>query len=263
MSSIEPYPTALPSPKPAITATMATMATAPRASAQSVVLFAMATLAERRDADTESHLLRMQGYIRVLVQALQRLPSLAPILTPDYLAQLLQGVLVYDIGTLAIPERILLKPGRFTPEERSAMQSHTVRGYKALLQAERTCGPSDAWLEMAKDLALSHHEHWDGQGYPQQLAGTDIPLCARIVAVADVYDAMVSNKVYKAGMSHAQAVEKIAAERGAQFDPTVVAAFIGCAPEIERVARRHADTEDDLQRKMETLAEAIAEHAVM
>jgi len=254
MSSIEPYPTALPLP---------TTATTAGATAQSVVLFAMATLAERRDADTESHLLRMQGYTRLLVQALQRLPSLAPLLTPDYLAQLLQGVLVYDIGTLAIPERILLKPGRFTQEERSAMQSHTLRGYKALLQAEKTCGPADAWLEMAKDLALSHHEHWDGHGYPQQLAGEAIPLCARIVAVADVYDAMVSNKVYKAGMSHAQAVEKIAAERAAQFDPQVVDAFVACAAEIEQVARRYADTEDDLQRKMETLAEAIAEHTEM
>jgi len=251
MSDIPPYPTALPVPR------------APRTSAQSVVLFAMATLAERRDSDTESHLLRMQGYIRVLVQALQRLPSLAPVLTQDYLDQLLQGVLVYDIGTLAVPERILLKPGRFDPEERSAMQSHTVRGYKALVQAERTMGPADTWLQMAKDLALSHHEHWDGQGYPQQLAGTAIPLCARIVAVADVYDAMVSNKVYKAGMSHAQAVESIAAARGTQFDPAVVAAFVACAPEIEQVARRFADTEDDLQRKMETMAEAIAEHLVM
>lgn len=255
MTATQPYPTALPPAVPA--------SDTPRASAQSVVLFAMATLAERRDADTEGHLLRMQGYIRVLVQALQRLPSLAPILTPDYLAQLLQGVLVYDIGTMAIPERILLKPGRFNAEERSAMQSHTLRGYKALLQAEKTCGPADAWLQMAKDLALSHHEHWNGHGYPQQLVGEAIPLCARIVAVADVYDAMVSNKVYKAGMSHAQAVETIAAERGAQFDPQVVDAFVACAAEIAQVARRHADTADDLQAKMETLAEAIAEHSVM
>lgn len=236
---------------------------APSASAQAVVLFAMATLAERRDADTESHLLRMQGYVRALAQALQRLPALAPIITPDYVAHLLQGVLVYDIGTLAIPERILLKPGRFTFEERSTMQSHAVRGHQALVRAETTCGASDPWLDMAKQLALSHHEHWDGQGYPQQLAGEAIPLCARIVAVADVYDAMVSNKVYKAGITHAQAVEQICAERGAQFDPQVVDAFVACAAEIEQVARRHADTEADLQDKMETLAEAIAEHAVM
>ncbi len=236
---------------------------APSASAQAVVLFAMATLAERRDADTEGHLLRMQGYIRVLTLELQRQPALAPLLTPDYLAHLLQGVLFYDIGTMAIPERILLKPGRFNTEERLVMQSHTVRGYKALAQAEKTCGAVDAWLEMAKDLALSHHEHWDGQGYPQQLCAEAIPLCARIMAVADAYDAMVTSKVYKPGMSHAQAVEKIAAERGAQFDPQVVDAFVACAAEIEQVARRHADTEDDLQRKMETLAEAIAEHSVM
>lgn len=233
------------------------------ASAESVVLFAMATLAERRDADTESHLLRVQAYVRLLAQALQRLPALAPVLTPDYMAHLVQGVLFYDIGTLAVPERVLLKPGRFSPEERSAMQSHTLRGYQALVRAEKTCGASDPWLDMAKQLALSHHEHWNGQGYPQRLVGEAIPLCARIVAVADVYDAMVSSKVYKSGMSHAQAVEKIIAERGAQFDPQVVDAFVACAAAIERVARRHADTEDDLQRKMETLAEAIAEHSVM
>jgi putative two-component system response regulator len=116
---------------------------------------------------------------------------------------------------------------------------------------------------MAKELALSHHEHWDGQGYPEQRAGEAIPLCARIVAVADVYDAMVSNKVYKAGMSHVQAMGCIAAERGAQFDPLVVDAFLSCADDIEQVARRFADTEQDLQQKMETLAEAIAEHSVM
>ncbi len=233
------------------------------ASASQVVLFAMATLAERRDADTEAHLLRVQGYVRLLAQALQSVPALAPILTPEYVAQLVQGVLVYDIGTLAIPERILLKPGLFTPQERSTMQSHTVRGYKALLQAEKTCGPADTWLSMAKELALSHHERWDGQGYPEQRVGEATPLCARIVAVADVYDAMVSSKVYKAGMSHAQALERIAAERGAQFDPVVVDAFLSCASEIEQVARRHADSEVDLQHKMETLAEAIAEHSVM
>lgn len=236
---------------------------APVASAAHVVLFAMSTLAERRDADTEAHLLRVQGYVHLLANALQQVPALAPILTADYVDHLVQGVLFYDIGTLAIPERILLKPGHFTPEERSTMQSHTVRGYKALLQAEKTCGPADAWLQMAKELALSHHEHWDGQGYPEQRAGDAIPLCARIVAVADVYDAMVSNKVYKKGMSHAQAVECIAAERGAQFDPVVVDAFLSCAADIEQVARRHADTDQDLQQKMETLAESIAEHSVM
>ena len=233
------------------------------ASAALVVLFAMSTLAERRDSDTEAHLLRVQGYVRLLANALQRVPALAPVLTADYVNHLVQGVLFYDIGTLAIPERILLKPGHFSPEERSTMQSHTVRGYRALLQAEKTCGPADAWLQMAKELALSHHEHWDGKGYPEQRAGEAIPLCARIVAVADVYDAMVSNKVYKAGMSHVQAMGCIAAERGAQFDPVVVDAFLSCADDIEQVARRFADTEQDLQQKMETLAEAIAEHSVM
>lgn len=231
-------------------------------SVQAVALFAMATLAERRDADTEGHLLRMQGYLTVLGQALQRVPALAPLLTADYLGHLVQGALVYDIGTLAIPDRILLKPGRFNPEERRIMQSHTLRGHDALEQAARTCGPADAWLRMAQDLALSHHEHWDGQGYPQQLVGEAIPLGARILAVADAYDAMISHKVYKAGVTHAQAVAQIVAQRGAQFDPQVVDAFFACAAEIEQIALRHADSDEDLQRKMETLAESIAENAL-
>lgn len=231
-------------------------------SVQAIALFAMATLAERRDADTEGHLLRMQGYLTVLGKALQRVLALAPVLTADYLAHLVQGALVYDIGTLAIPDRILLKPGRFDAQERRIMQSHTLRGRRALEQAARTCGPAEAWLQMAQDLALSHHEHWDGQGYPQQLAGEAIPLCARILAVADGYDAMISHKVYKAGVTHAQAVAQIAAQRGAQFDPQVVDVFLACATEIEQVAQRYADSEDDLQRKMETLAESIAEDAL-
>jgi len=233
------------------------------ASVQAVALFAMATLAERRDEDTESHLLRMQGYIQVLAEALRADPALAPLLSADHVAHLVQCVLVYDIGTLAIPERVLLKPGRYDAEERRIMQSHTVRGFHALERAAQTCGGADSWLQMAKEMALSHHEHWDGQGYPQQLAGLAIPLSARILAVADAYDAMISHKVYKAGVTHQEAVSKIRAQRGAQFDPQVVDVFVLRADDIAQVAQRHADTEDDLQRKMDTLAESIAEHVVM
>jgi putative two-component system response regulator len=233
------------------------------ASAQAVALFAMATLAERRDADTESHLLRMQGYLQVLAEALQKDAVLAPVLNGDYISHLVQCVLVYDIGTLAIPERILLKPGRYNAEERGIMQSHTVRGFQALERAAQTCGGADSWLQMAKEMTLSHHEHWDGQGYPQQLAGTAIPLSARILAVADAYDAMITHKVYKAGVTHPQAVAQISAQRGFQFDPQVVDAFLERAPDIEQLAQRHADSEDDLQRKMDTLAESIAEHVLM
>jgi len=235
----------------------------PMASAQAVALFAMATLAERRDADTESHLLRMQGYMQVLAEALRAAPALASVLSADYVAHLVQCVLVYDIGTLAIPERVLLKPGRYNAAERTIMQSHTVRGFQALERAAQTCGGADSWLQMAKEMALSHHEHWDGQGYPQQLAGTAIPLSARILAVADAYDAMITQKVYKAGVSHQEAVAQISAQRGGQFDPQVVDAFVLRATDISQVAQRHADTEDDLQRKMDTLAESIAEHIVM
>lgn len=230
---------------------------------QGVLLLAVSTLAERRDADTEGHLLRVQGYLQVLAHALREVPELQPILTDEYIANLLQGALVYDIGTLALPDRVLLKPGRYTPAERLAMQSHTLKGFEALAQAEKTCGASDPGLQMAKEMALSHHEHWDGHGYPHKRSGLAIPLCARILAVADVYDAMISHKVYKEGISHAQAVVQIQADRGRQFDPMVVDAFLACADQFERIAHRHADSDEDLQHKMEHLAQAIAEHTEM
>ncbi len=242
----------LPVPSPDLTPSAA-------ASTQDVLLFAMAALLERRDADTPQHLLRMQSYVTVLVQALGQQAAFAATLSPSYVAQLMRAVLVYDIGTLAIAERVLLKPGRYNQEDRLAMQSHTVRGHDALEQAEKMLGYADPGAQIAKELALSHHEHWNGQGYPNQLHGQAIPLSARLVAVADVYDAMVSHKVYKAGVSHSQAVAQIAAERGGQFDPDVVDAFVEHADAFDAIAKRHADSDLDMQYKMEYLATAVAE----
>jgi putative two-component system response regulator len=229
--------------------------------AQRVALLAVATLAELRESDTESHLMRVQRYIKVLVEKLQSHPAFAATLTPEYVRVLWASALMYDMGTVGIPDRILLKPGRLSPDEVAIMRTHTSLGHDAIVRAEKTLGQPAPLLAIAKELTLSHHEKWDGKGYPRGLSGTQIPVSARIVAVADVYDALISNKVYKQGIAHDAAVQVIFSERGAHFDPDVVDAFIEVSPEFAAIAARLADTDDDMQQKIEYMANAIAEHA--
>ena len=231
--------------------------------AHRVVLFAFATLAELRESDTESHMLRVQAYVRLLCEKLQTRPALAATLTPEYIDTLVATVPMYDMGTVAVPDRILLKPGRLSPEEVAIMRTHTTLGYEAIVRAEKTLGRASPLLTLAKELTLSHQEKWNGKGYPQALAGASIPLSARIVAVADVFDALISNKVYKDGISHDAAVKVIVSERGEHFDPEVVDAFMEVHPQFEAAAKRFADTDADMQQKIEYLANAIAEIAVL
>lgn len=141
------------------------------------------------------------------------------------------------------------------------MQLHPKIGHAALVRAEKTLGLSTPFLSVAKEVILSHHEKWDASGYPQKLAGTQIPVSARIIAIADVYDALITNKVYRSGMPHDQAVAVIFSERGSHFDPEMVDAFIEIQHEFDAIAKKYADTEEDLQAKMEYMALAIAEKA--
>lgn len=224
-----------------------------------VLLCAMATLVEQRDADTHQHLLRMHAYVAELAQALRSNGAWADLITPQYIAQLQNCVWVYDMGTLAVAERVLLNPGAYTAAERRAMQSHTLRGLMALQQAQAAWPCDDPGLKMAKEVTLSHHEQWDGQGYPQGLQGPSIPAAARIFALADAYDAMCSAKVYKPALSHAQAVEHIAQERGVQFDPDLVDAFMACAPALQAIRERHPDTDKDMRDKIEFMLDAVAQ----
>jgi putative two-component system response regulator len=143
------------------------------------------------------------------------------------------------------------------------MRTHTTLGFDALVRAEKTLGQTSPLLAIAKEITLSHQEKWDGNGYPQGLAGTKIPLSARILAVADVYDALISNKVYKQGVEHEAAVQVIFSERASHFDPDVVDAFIEVSPEFAAIAQKYADTDADMQKKIEYLANAIAENAEM
>jgi putative two-component system response regulator len=231
--------------------------------ATQVVVFALATLAELRESDTESHILRVQHYVRTLAKRLQASPAYAPTLTPVYIEMLVTSVPLYDMGSVGIPDRILLKPGRLTPDEIAIMRTHTTLGHDALARAEKTLGKVSPLLTIAKEITLSHQEKWDGSGYPKGLWGEQIPLSARIVALADVYDALISNKVYKDGVPHARAVEIITEGRGSHFAPDVVDAFLEVQAEFVAIAQRFADTEADMQQKIEYLANAIAEVAVL
>lgn len=231
--------------------------------AQHVLVFALATLVELRESETESHLLRMQNYVRILAEQLGTQPAYAGVLTPAAIDTLCHSVPLFDMGSLGIPDRILLKPGRLTPDELAIMRTHPTIGHAAIERAEKTLGRASPLLTLTKELVLCHQEKWDGSGYPQGLAGEQIPVSARIVAIADVYDALISNKIYKDGVPHDKAVQVIFGERGAHFDPDMVDAFIEIQDDFHNVAQRFVDTDADMQHKIEYMANAIAEIATL
>ena len=148
---------------------------------------------------------------------------------------------LHDIGKVAIPDHILLKPGRLTAEEWDIMQRHTEFGRDAIQQAERELGEADNFLRLAREIAYGHHEKWDGSGYPRGLAGDAIPLSARLMAVADVYDALISKRVYKPAFSHQRAITVIAEGRGSHFDPDIADACLAIADTFDAIARRFRD----------------------
>jgi putative two-component system response regulator len=229
--------------------------------AQDTTILAMAMLAETRDLDTGNHIRRTQNYVKTLAGHLRGHPRFAAQLDAHAIAMLFKSAPLHDIGKVGIPDRILLKPGRLTPAEFEIMKTHTTIGYDAIVQAEKATGGPVEYLRVAKEIALSHQEKWDGSGYPQGLAGDAIPLSARLMALADVYDALISTRVYKPGMSHSQAAQVIFQGRGAHFDPDMVDAFIEIQDEFVAIAARFADDDSLLQQKMEYMAQAIAEDA--
>ena len=248
-----------PSPAPSLSGADATQAQ----HAQQVLVFALATLVEQREPDSESHILRVQHYVLALAQALGKHPAFEALLTPAYIDTLYHSAPLYDMGSVGVPDRILLKPGRLTADEMGIMRTHTTLGHAAIERAERTSGRPAPLLNMVKEVVLCHQEKWDGSGYPRALAGTDIPVSARIIAIADVYDALITSKVYKEGVPHDKAVQIIFSERGAHFDPDMVDAFIEIQDSFAEIAQRFADTDADMQHKIEYMANAIAEIAVI
>lgn len=227
---------------------------------QDVTINAMASLAETRDNETGNHIRRTQRYVRVLAEKLRYNPRFAHFLNDDKTIELLyKSAPLHDIGKVGIPDRILLKPGRFEPEEFEIMKTHTTLGRDAILQAEKDLGVEMPFLKYAKEIAYSHQEKWDGSGYPQGLSGDDIPISARLMAVADVYDALISRRVYKAPMPHEKAVEIIKEGKGSHFDPDMADAFLELQDEFKKIADAYADSDADLTKKVEYMEQAMSE----
>ncbi|BEH09579.1 response regulator [Geobacter sulfurreducens subsp. ethanolicus] len=193
--------------------------------AQSATIFAMAKLAESRDEDTGGHLERVREYCRELAKDLRRHSSYSDHITAEFIDCIQHAAPLHDIGKVAIPDGILQKPGKLTPEEFEAMKSHTVIGADTL-QLVFNSYPGNMFIGMGIEIALYHHERWDGSGYPDGLVGKNIPLPARIMALADVYDALRSDRCYRKGLTHDQARTIILEGDGKHFDPEVVMAFL-------------------------------------
>ncbi|KAB2953450.1 two-component system response regulator [Heliorestis acidaminivorans] len=211
---------------------------------QKVSIVAMASLAETRDNETGNHLRRTQQYIQELALDLQEHERFQDYLTPEKIQLLIQSAPLHDIGKVGIPDHILLKPGRLTDEEFELMKTHTTLGRDAIVRAELLMGQRETFLRCAKEIALSHHEKWDGSGYPEGLAGEEIPFPARLMALADVYDALISKRVYKNPMPHDVAHAIIINESGKHFDPAVVESFLRIENKFKEISEVFRDGEE-------------------
>ena len=248
---------------------------------QDVSIRALASLAEVRDMETGQHVRRTQAYVAVLAQHLQQHPRFSAYLTPTMIQMVTKAAPLHDIGKVGIPDHILLKPARFTPEEFEIMKGHSVIGGDAIDMALRAeisepdyavlqqhCELGGmaldttledfeqaplAFLAIAKEIALWHHEKWDGSGYPHGLAGEAIPIPARLMAVADVFDALASKRLYKDAMPVEQAAKMIQDGSGTHFDPDVVTAFTENLDQFKHILLRFADTDESLDQKLKNM----------
>ena len=203
---------------------------------QAVSIRALAHLAETRDNETGAHIQRTQGYVRLLATRLSEHPRFSTTLTNKYIEVLARSAPLHDIGKVGIPDHILLKPGKLTPDEWEIMKTHTILGCDAIALAERDIDTTVEFLQQAKEIVRSHHERWDGKGYPDGLAGDDIPLSARLMTVADVFDALISKRVYKKAIAFSAVREIMAEGRGTQFDPDIIDVFLAGCDEFEAIA---------------------------
>ena len=208
---------------------------------QRVSIRALAHLAETRDPETGNHILRTQGYVERLATGLQDHPRFQATLTARYIDLLSRSAPLHDIGKVGIPDHVLLKPGKLDALEWAIMQTHAKIGSDAIEQAERDIEMPLEFLSVAKEIAHWHHEKWDGSGYPDGLAGDAIPVSARLMALADVFDALISKRVYKPAMSVTEARAIIVQGRGGHFDPDVVEAFEAGFGDFVAIAARYRD----------------------
>ena len=207
-----------------------------------VAILGLASLAETRDNETGAHIIRTQHYVKVLAEHLSRHDAERYLLDDATIDLLFKSAPLHDVGKVGIPDAILLKPGKLTDEEFAIMKRHPQIGADALASAEAQLG-SNSFLRLAREISLTHHEKWDGSGYPAGLAGELIPLSGRLMAVADVYDALISKRVYKPAFTHEEAKAIIVQGRGSHFDPGMVDAFLACEGAFRQIAAEHRDQE--------------------
>lgn len=208
---------------------------------QAISIRALARLAEIRDPETGNHILRTQAYVELLARRLQSHPRFAATLSDDYIKLLARSAPLHDIGKVGIPDAILQKPGKLDAEEWEIMKTHACLGAEAIEQADLDSQKQLAFLTPAREIARWHHERWDGAGYPDGLQGEAIPVSARLMALADVFDALISPRVYKAPIPLAQACEIMRAGRGSHFDPDACDAFLDVFEQMGEIARSHMD----------------------
>lgn len=213
---------------------------------QDATIMAMASMAETRDNETGNHIRRTQNYVRALARQLQRHPRFAHELSDENIELLYKSAPLHDIGKVGIPDRILLKPGKLDRDEFEVMKLHSVYGRDTIMLVERHLGGSNSFLMYARQIAHSHQEKWDGSGYPDNLRGEQIPVSARLMAVADVYDALISRRVYKPPFSHQEALGIMKKGRGSHFDPDVLDAFFEIEQRFAQIAAEFNDEEEVL-----------------
>jgi putative two-component system response regulator len=216
---------------------------------QDVTIFALATLAEYRDNDTGTHIIRTQRYVKILANHMMTLPKYKDQLSPEIIELLYKSAPMHDIGKVGVPDQILLKPGKLKHDEFETMKKHTVYGLEVITKSEQTLGvdPKTSFLRFAREIAYTHQEKWDGSGYPQGLAGEEIPLSGRMMAIADVYDALISKRVYKPAISHLDTIKIIKKGKGQHFDPDMVDAFLEVAESFREVALQFAEGPEERQ----------------
>ena len=216
---------------------------------QDVTMMAMASLAETSDNETGNHIRRTQNYVQALAMHLRAMGKFLDYLSHENIDILYKSAPLHDIGKVGIPDNILLKPGKLTAEEFDVMKTHTTLGRDAIVVAEGLLDSPNSFLQCAREIAYSHQEKWDGSGYPEGRKGESIPISARLMAVADVYDALISRRVYKEPMPHEKAVEIIKQGRGSHFDPELVDAFVAIDTVFYSIAQRFADSKEAIQKK--------------
>ncbi len=215
-----------------------------------VTMIAMGSLAESRDNDTGAHIRRTQNYVKLLAEKLSTQDKFKQHLTPESIKLLYKSAPLHDIGKVGIPDKILLKPGKLTEEEFEIMKTHTTIGLDAIEQAETLLKKQNikhSFLTFAKEIAGSHQEKWDGSGYPEGLKGDEIPISARIMAIADVYDALNCKRIYKEAFEHDKVVKILIEGKGSHFDPEMIDTFLEHLSEFRRIAIKFADQPNDCE----------------